>query len=672
MTGFFSQASSARAFFALLILMSSSFASFTFVQSFNGSSSLDVGNQFSFSQPTGILYANNILYVTDANKAFLQTYNGTTYGRISASIGSRESSESPFYTPMRMSYDNGLIYIADGSSGTIKTYAGTGSQILNWNSGGSMGNPTGLAPDKNFFYITDAGKGQVIAYSKATKSFSFLAIGAGASDGLLSSPKDIEAYNNRYYVSDSDKGLVFVYDSNFAYLFAIGRGLGGVTLHSPRGMALQNDRLFVADTTANRIVEFALDGYPLSILDSSMPGANLSYPEDVTLDGNRLFVADTMNKLVKVFLVNETMANSSVQHLLASANQSYQSLQSVKQAAFKLNIAVEPDTFGDDLSQAQLDYSHYQYASASALSNKIISGAPVVQANLSQRVGVSIKQLVKQASDKVAPCRPQAKGGAVAMIASFDATVADINAKLAAKSYPQAADLALSLGKSADAIVDAVAGEAAKEELAKNEKLSSQANLQLELVEVKLVVVEDKSTAYRQNVNTSAYRALIENVRKAIEQGDFVSANRTISSLLTDLSAQEGYLLQSGRNIDDALANISIIEAKLNSSAAKPVLFPANLAETRSQISSAREQAYANPALGVALAAQAADSASSKIKDSESLSIAVAAMAVIFGLMLLIGIASFLHMKNRKPGFGSGAGAKKNEKGGKKNGKQKR
>lgn len=637
-----------QVFAILLLLVSISFADFTYVASFNGTNDGESNIYYLFSQPKGILYVDGRLYVTDSARSVLVVYNATTYQRIGGWIGEAKSSDAAFYNPSKMAYADGAVYIADESSASIKMYKISSSQVVNWNTGGVLSKPTGLVIGSDSIYIADAGKKQVFAYSRTTKSYTSVVIDSGGSDGKLSSPQDIKFYKGNYYVSDSDKGLVFVYDSNFTFLSTIGRGLGGVTLHSPHGIALANDRLFVTDTSANSVVEFTLDGYPVSILNSSVPGANLSYPEDIAVNGNTLYVADTFSKLVKVFTIDETSGNNTVQQQLASANYSIKSLSQVKAAALKLNVTIDSDTFDSDLMQAQSDYAHFVYSSASAIAQKIIDNAPISQANLSQRVEIAAKQLAKAAIDRVAPYRAQAKGNAAALVAQFDAKTTDMNAKLAGKFYVQAADIALSLSASADGIIDATVGNAAKEEQARKDRLAAEIQAQIGIADSKIKALDEKAITYRQSVNTSTYSALLENARKALLLEDFTSANKSALSIIADVSSQDDYISQISKGIDAALTNISIAELDFNSSAAKPMLVPADFASERKQFADARNLAYSNPAFATAMASQAAQSASVKVKDAQSLSVAVAAVLVMSGLIVLIGIVFLLHLRNRK------------------------
>lgn len=633
-----------------MLLASLSFADFTYVTSFNGTTQGDYTDQFAFTQPTAVLYSNGVIYVADSGKSVINMYNATggNYTRIRGGVGARSSGDVSLSTPVRMVYDNGTLYIVDKSSNSIKVYLGSGSQIANWNTASTLDRPTGLVAGADMLYISDMGKKQVFAYSRQFKSYTKVVIDSGGSDGKLSSPQDIEFYKGKYYVSDSDKGLVFVYDSNFTYLTAIGRGLGGVTLLSPRGLALANDRLFVVDTSTSRVVEFTLDGYPVAVLDSTVADANLSYPEDISVNGNTLYVADTFNKVVKVFTIDETAGNNTVQQKIALANYSVKSLAQVKAAALRLNITPDTDTFDSDLLQAQSDYGHFVYSSASAIAQKVIDNVPAVQANLSQKVEIAAKQLAKTAIERVAPYRTQAKGNAAALIDAFDLKLSDMNSKLSGKFYSSAVDISLSLSADADAIIDATVGNAAKAEQARKDKLAAEVNEQISIANSKINSLGEKAATYRQNVNTSTYAALLDNARKALSQEDYASANKTALSVISDVSAQYDYISQVSVGIDAALVNISISELDFNATAAKPMLVAADLAGEKKQIADARDLAYSSPALSVAMAQQAAQAATVKVKDAQSLSVAVAAVLVMSGLIILIGIVFFLHLRNRK------------------------
>ncbi len=255
----------------LLALCAVQFASFTFVNSFDGTNPQDPDNVFRFSSPSGLVVGGGNLYVADSGKPALYVTNASNATYRAKIIWTQSAGDNSLVSPQRMIYENGVVYIADGTSANIKTYTGVGTQIDKWNTATNMEKAAGLALDKDNAYIADSMKKKVFIYPRSTRTYQKVAIESGGSDGELSVPADIEIYGDRYFVSDQDKGYVFVYDKNFSFLYTIGRGKGGVTLKTPKGIAAYQNRLYVADMSMNRVIVYTLDGYPVETLDSDTP-----------------------------------------------------------------------------------------------------------------------------------------------------------------------------------------------------------------------------------------------------------------------------------------------------------------------------------------------------------------------------------------------------------------
>lgn len=637
----------------LLTLPQTAWAGFTYLGSLNGVNLLDTDDYFKFYQPTGLLYVDGNLYVADGGRnAFYKiAVNETLNQSIRKTVLLSSASSSPFDNPLRMAYENGTFYVADGISTVVKTWSGEGFQTRDWNSkqGSNMEKPSGVALDSQTAYITDIAKGRLYLYLRSNKMYLKIGIEQGNSDGKLQAPADVEIYGDRVFVSDSGKGLIFAYDRNLTFLYTIGRGLGGVSLTSPRGFAIYEDRIYVADSSTSSVVVFTLDGYPIDVIDSSVADANLSRPEDVAIGEGKLFVADTGSRLVKVFELNRTVGNDSVKALIAGANRSLAQLYALAPVAQKLGLEFSEGNARYDLASAMSSYDNFMFAEAALLGQKTIDETVALQLNLSQAIELKIKQMAAEQSGRVEPYRRQGlSGSAAGKIVQFDNMVADINAKLAGRGYGLAADSALLLPAVADDYIRLVNESEKKEEERKQSKTISGFDLQISALQLRLNRLKSSAATYRQALNLSGAEELVSSASASAAEGDFDSSNRSIGLADFEISAQEALVAQAAGEIDLAMGNLSVIEFDFNSSAAKPMLFPPDLAPEQSQMQQARETVYTNPQLAVAMAQKALSSALLKAKSANAVSTAAAAVLVMLALIGVIALAFSFHIYSRR------------------------
>ncbi len=638
--------------FAVLLFCTASFAGFTYIGAFNGSNILDNSDYYLFQRPLGLLYQDGRLFVTDEGKSGLYVLNASAMEgnnsnqRVNAVFST--GSEARFSNPYRLEFLNGTIYVADGASSKIKTYSGAGLDALDWNSGSNIGKASSLAFDGQFAYITDQAKGMVYAYSLATKSYDHVSVERGGSDGKLESPADIESYKGRFYISDSSKGLIFVYDSNFSFLNSIGRGRAGVTLLSPRGIELYQDRLYVADAPANSVMVFTLDGYPVENLSFPSTEANLSYPEDLAIANGRIYVSDSFNKLVKAYSIEQLTGNDTVLQQINAAKQAISRLFALQDVATRLKVPFSPSKAPEDLASAQADYSNFLFSSSSVLAQNAASGADSSYDELSLAIELPIKKLVKEANDRVSPYRPRANGEIAIQLAQFDNKAAQVNTLIASKSFAQASDSALSLMGKAQGIIEAINDKEQQETDARENKTAKNFELEVEAAEGKLSRLKLDALTYRQDANFSASESFISQSRKFASEGDFESANHSLSLALLEISAYSSGMEAAKPEIDAALANFTSIELSFNATASQKPLFPTDLSSERLMLYQGRDTIYSNPQLGLSLSAKALEAASIKMRDSLALSTAAAAVISILFAIGLIGAAFGIHLLRRR------------------------
>ncbi|MFA6214598.1 MAG: NHL repeat-containing protein [Candidatus Micrarchaeia archaeon] len=632
---------------ALLLLCQLAFPSFTFLYASSGNLTTDTDTYYAFSQPSSLYLVGSRLYAADSGRGMIYALDTLSSLDRAKTIS---SADDYLNNPMHMDYDSpsGALYIAGGTTGNIIYYSGEGSSVDKWNPGTTnLQKASGIALSNDTVYIADGVRGQVVAYSRATKAYSRVVIQQGGSDGLLSSPNDILFHEGKLYVSDSSKGLVFVYDANFTFQYAIGRGKGGVNLVSPRGMDFDENRLYVADANAGQVVAFSLDGYPVDILNSSTEGGSLSYPEDVIADNGVLYVADTQNRQVKAFLINKTGGDPAVLAMIAEANATCAGMASIQSVASSLNVTFTPIAYGASLSSAMQYYDAYAFSSASTIAGKAKADCADAQSSVSQGVELRIRQIVQSAQSQVAPYR-NASATSASSLAQFDNKASAALFALTSKSYASAADIALSLPQLAGAIAAGSEEKAAQEEEKRQNQSSSLISAEITAVSSRLSRLQEKSDAYRQGINLSGSRDLIMLAQKNAQNGDFDSANRSLELALLEIATYETMVDASSKEIDAALSSLAIIEIEFNATASSPMLFAPDVSKERALLSQAKESVYSTPQAALQTAMQAKASAEAKSRDSQAISLAATGVIVVLALIGLIAAGFFIHIMGRK------------------------
>ena len=635
---------------ALLVFCAMSSAAFNYVGFYNGTNHDDSNAYWKFSQPTGLLIVEGKLYVADSGRNALyqmkEDYAVNSSPRLKFITG--QANDGAISNPQRMAYENGILYIADGSSGKIRYYAGEGSTIEAWNTATNIEKATGLVFGNDSFYITDGGKGKLYAYSRQTKSYDHIAIETGGSDGFLTTPMDIRQYGEKYYIPDAAKNIIFVYGKDFKFEYSIGRGKGNVELRSPRGIRVYEGRVYVADRNQNRVVVFTMDGYPVETLGSS-PAANFSYPEDIEVANGKLYVADSGNALVHIFSINySNSGNDSVLNGIALANLSSSNLKRLQSAAMTLGISPKNVSFDAQIADAQHYYDQFIFSSAVSLSQTVIDTAVIEHAALGSEMDVKMRQILKAAQDKVDPYRPKATDAALkGMLSSFDGTVAQLSGKLSAKDYAGAAPLALLLQGAADDFVKAYNEKILEDKVKSTGQETQRLESMRNSLGQRLAAVKAKAAACMQTADFANADRLFAAATSEIDDDNFDAANRTLSFLEVEITTFEASLYSICREIDAALANITVIEFDFNATVSKPMLLPPNVDAERTLLAQARVSAYSNPQLGIAMAAQARETAKTKAKEAQTYSIGAAALLMMLGIIGVIAVAFFIHLRGR-------------------------
>jgi DNA-binding beta-propeller fold protein YncE len=634
----------------ILLLCSYAFPGFSFLHFANGSASGDSDDYYRFSQPSSLFISKGSLYASDTGKGMLHIMNIS--GNLSRIKAVNSPSGQPLLSnPMHMDFDlpSGVLYIAGGTSGDIITYSGVGSTVDRWNpTGTTLQKASGVVLFNDTIYVTDATRGLVLEYSRATKSYIRIVAQQGGSDGQLTSPQDIVYHNGKFYVSDSGKGLIFVYDRNFIFQNAtFGRGKGGVYLSSPRGMDFDGNRLYVADSGKDSVVAFSLDGYPVDILNSSTAWGNLSYPEDVVVDNGVLYVADTGNKLVKAFEIVEGQGNPEVEKMIAEAKLSCAGLQSLYSVAGRLNVTYTPLSSDAEIASAQDYYDAYQFSSASSIAAKAKSDCESSQSSIVQGLDLKVKQLMSSSQAKVAPYRNFSSTN-LTLLVQFDNKASAASFALSSKSYSAAADAALSLPSLADAIIFGSESKEAAEAEKKQNQSAAYAAAEITAVLGQLDRLQEKSDQYRQGINLTGVRTLVSLAKESAQKGDFDSANRSLELALVEMGTYQAALDAIAKEIDSAQQSISSLDLEFGAVSSKATLVAPDLAKERQMMAQAKEALYSSPQVAVQMASQAKASAEAKSRDAQAISLALVSVCVVMFFISLIALGFFLHLRGRR------------------------
>ncbi|MCX8197259.1 MAG: 6-bladed beta-propeller [Candidatus Micrarchaeota archaeon] len=631
----------------LLLVLGLQNAHFLHLGSYNGTNPDDPTDDLAFSQPAAVAVLGEKLFVLDQGNNWLYVMNASFQQNKTQRIRIVDpQGENSLNNPMRLAIEGQTIYIADG--GWIKFYAQEGSNVERWNPATNIGKASGIAVGDNFLYITDQDNAQLVAYSKLTKSYEDVIVGKGGSDGQLSSPADVEFYKEKFYISDSSKQVIFVYSKNWTFEGAIGRGKGGVQLLSPRGIAIYEDRLYVADKNSNRVVVFSLDGYPIAVI-SKAGNLSFSYPEDVAVASGKLYVADSGNRMVHVFAINFSLANDSVSEKIMLAKQEAQALYRLQEVAKKAGLELAAASFEQELAEAQSLYQQMLFSAAESIAQRIIAKAKESAYVLGMQLDVRLKQMMKSINDRIASLKSKSLDSQLAeQLQAIERKSSEISSLLSDKKYVEAADEVLKLNQTVDAFAKQISSfqesKALEEKANERKKLESRKKN----AEYRLDAIRDKVQKYKQKIDTKNLEKLLNDASREISEGLFDSARQTLELAEIELGAFESTLSANIKEIDAALANLSVIEFEINESASKQMLFPPNLSAQHARLKEAKEMAYSNPQLAVAMANRVKEEVAAKVKEAQTMSSAAAAGLLLFGLAGALAGGMYIYLKSRK------------------------
>ena len=194
--------------------------------------------------PTGMIYANNRLYVADNvdEKAYVYSSTGQ---RVSSADFNLD------YNPQGMTYANNRFYVADvGFSDLVGdekvfVYSSSGQRVpsadFNLDSGNSA--PSGITYANNRLYVLDWEDEKVYAYSSSGQRVPSADFNLDTSNNY---PEGMTYANNRFYVADYRGAKVFVYSSSGQRVPSADFNLDSGN-SAPSGITYANNHFYVLD-----------------------------------------------------------------------------------------------------------------------------------------------------------------------------------------------------------------------------------------------------------------------------------------------------------------------------------------------------------------------------------------------------------------------------------------
>jgi streptogramin lyase len=223
---------------------------------------------------TGIVIANNLLYITDTGNNRIEVFD--LNGQFVNAWGSAGSGNGQFQYTLGMTLDaQNHLQVSDGLNNRIQTFDLDGNYLGQWGNSGANGEQVNV-------------------------------------------PVNIATLNNVYYVVSVGDNIIRSYDSSYHFIRAYSSGPPSPSsepgrLNNPYGFAIAGDGSFVvADTNNDRLQAFAADGSFIGGWGSSGIGQNnLLRPTAVqVLPGGKLAVADQGNSRIIILSLAVTDSGS--------------------------------------------------------------------------------------------------------------------------------------------------------------------------------------------------------------------------------------------------------------------------------------------------------------------------------------------------------------------------
>jgi NHL repeat len=292
----------------------------------------------------GIASDGNALFVADTGNQLLRRFVpggplSTAIGQV-MSMGDADGPARPtarLNMPMGVGVVGGDVYVAEVGNHTLRKLDGGGmvttpaGQAVHEGYGEESGgaarfrNPTSLATDGTYLYISDTGN-SVVRRITADGKVSLLAGGVNmqgnadqtGADARFNQPGALACDGKILYVADAGNSLIRQIDLGTRKVSTLaGGGMGvspdgmgtGARFAYPLGLALHGGNLFVADTSSNTIRQIRLSdamvttiagGQMADWVDAVRTDARFNAPTGLAVDAHGdLYIGDAGNHLIR-------------------------------------------------------------------------------------------------------------------------------------------------------------------------------------------------------------------------------------------------------------------------------------------------------------------------------------------------------------------------------------
>lgn len=219
-----------------------------------------------------------------------------------------EEGAPPFLSPIAVTHDaQGTAYVSDSAARLIRRFSPDGGHLGDWDAGGALVRPTGVAFDERtgLLWVVDTGSHRLLGLDAQGAIRRFIG-GRGSENGHFNFPTHLTIdREGRFIVTDTLNFRVQIFSPDGEFVAALGElGDGPGSLSKPKGVALDRDgHVYVVDALFDNVQIF--DGQGRLLLHFGDHGAGPGQfwlPAGVWIDGgDRIYVADAYNQRVQVF-----------------------------------------------------------------------------------------------------------------------------------------------------------------------------------------------------------------------------------------------------------------------------------------------------------------------------------------------------------------------------------
>jgi len=214
----------------------------------------------------------------------------------------------PFRSPIAVTHDaRGTAYVSDSARRSIRRFSSDGEHLGDWDAGGALVRPTGVAFDERtgLLWVADTGSHRLLGLDAQGEIQRFIG-GRGSGNGRFNFPTHITIDPaGRFVVTDTLNFRVQILSPEGEFLAELGElGDGPGGLSKPKGVALDRDgHVYVVDALFGNVQIFDEQGRVLLYFGGQGAGPGQFWlPAGVCIGADdRIYVADAYNQRVQVF-----------------------------------------------------------------------------------------------------------------------------------------------------------------------------------------------------------------------------------------------------------------------------------------------------------------------------------------------------------------------------------